>query len=96
MLNPIPEYPSHPPGGVTLSPKSQMMSNQNKIAMAKPVVLRPQITKEYIYSQTVGRPDFQILHDGYENGSKFYEPQYSVIQNRKCHHDSHEVFRRPI
>lgn len=60
------------------------------------MVLRPQITKEYIYTQTVGRPDFQILQDGYENGSKFYEPQYSLIQNRKCHNDSHEVYRRPI
>ena len=60
------------------------------------MTLKPQITKEYIYTQTIGKPDFQILQDGYEHGGKFFEPQYSVIQNRKCHYDTHEISRRPM
>ena len=70
--------------------------NLNPIQTVKPVTLKPQITREYVYSQTVGRPDFKIVEDNYERGSKFYEPQYSVIQNKKCHHDSEEVARRPL
>jgi hypothetical protein len=27
----------------------------------------------------VGRPDFQLLQDTFENGARFYEPQHSDL-----------------
>lgn len=82
MLGPIPEYPQSNASHI------QSEKTTNKIAHAKHVTLKPQITKEYIYTQTVGKPDFKILQDGYETGGKFYEPQYSMIQNRKCQNET--------
>ena len=55
------------------------------------MVLKPQITKEYVNSQVIGRPDFSLLHDNYEKGDKFYEPQYSVIQGRRGHHQTSDT-----
>ena len=54
--------------------KSNVAGPQKSTQVAKPVVLKPQITKEYVNSQVIGRPDFSILHDNYEKGDKFYEP----------------------
>ena len=43
----------------------------------------------------MGRPDFALLEDFYEKKHKFYEPQYSILQNRKCHNETDEQFKRP-
>lgn len=53
------------------------------MTVAKSVLVKPQITKEYVNSQVMGKPDFSLLHDNYEARDKFYEPQYSVINNKK-------------
>ena len=39
--------------------------------------IKPQIAKEYQKTQSLGRPDFSILETEFENGHKFYEPQFS-------------------
>lgn len=31
----------------------------------------------------MGKPDFSLLHENYEARDKYYEPQYSVIKNKK-------------
>lgn len=35
--------------------------------------LKPQITKDYVRSQIVGKPDLRILEEEFELGDKFYE-----------------------
>lgn len=68
---------------------------KSKISQVQKMVnLKPQITKEYVESQAAGRPDFSILDDYYESGHKFYEPQYSIIPNRRLFHESEESFKR--
>ena len=42
--------------------------------------IRPQITKDYVRSQIVGKPDLSILEDNHELGPKFYEPEYSDLR----------------
>jgi hypothetical protein len=42
--------------------------------VAKQITLKPQITKEYINAQEMGRPDFTILEEFYEKKHRFYEP----------------------
>ena len=39
--------------------------------------IKPQIAKEYQEIKSKGRPDFSILEQEFENGHKFYEPQFS-------------------
>ena len=39
--------------------------------------IKPQIAKEYSKSLYMGKPDLTILEEGFENGAKFYEQQYS-------------------
>jgi hypothetical protein len=39
--------------------------------------IKPQIAKEYSKSLYMGKPDMSILEQGFENGPKFYEPEYS-------------------
>lgn len=56
-------------------------------------MIKPQITKEYINAQAIGRPDFSTLENNYEKREKYYEPQYSVIPNRK---GRHQKSNRPI
>ena len=36
----------------------------------------------------MGKPDFTLLHENYEGRDKFYEPQYSVINERKTFNSS--------
>ena len=60
------------------------------------MTLRPQITKEYVAAQAEGKPDFSILADNYEGQHKFYEPQYSLVPNRRLFHESEEQFARGV
>ena len=62
--------------------------------MQKSVNLRPQITREYVASQEKGKPDFSLLSKHYEQGHKLYEPQYSVVANRRLFHESEESYAR--
>ena len=62
----------------------------------KTVTLRPQITKEYVAAQTEGKPDFSILAENYEAQHKFYEPQYSLVPNRRLFHESEDQFARGV
>ena len=48
--------------------------------------MRPQISKEYVNSQAIGKPEFSILEANYEEGEKFYEPQYCVINGIRGHY----------
>ena len=48
-----------------------MSAYQSHIGEIKKI--KPQIAKEYAYSQAMGRPDFSILEDNFEKGAKFYE-----------------------
>ena len=57
------------------------MPPQQQKVQAKSIMVKPQITKEYVNSQTMGKPDFTALEDKFELGDKFYEPQYSIVQN---------------
>lgn len=38
--------------------------------------IKPQIAKEYEKALELGKPDFSILEKEFENGEKFYEPEY--------------------
>ena len=45
-------------------------------------------------AQTAGKPDFSTLNKYYEEGHKFYEPQYSLIPNRRLFHESEDSYAR--
>lgn len=47
------------------------MVDSKSIAASK---IKPQISKEYATSLTIGRPDLSILEKEFELGEKFYEP----------------------
>ena len=42
----------------------------------------------------MGKPNFQILSSGYEDWQKFYEPQYSIIPNRRSKFETEDVSKR--
>jgi len=68
-----------PTGAPMIPPRDKKLSTiagpaKQQVTLGKSVMVKPQITKEYVNSQVVGKPDFSLLNNNYEARDKFYEP----------------------